>query len=201
MDASAWDTRYSSADLVWSSEPNVFVSRFAETLEPGACLDLAAGEGRNSIWLAQRGWSVRAVDFSPVALERASAIAKAQLGERAQKFQTEVADLLAWQPDRAYDLVIVAYVHLPHAVMHDVLARASSALAEGGHMLVVGHALANLKHGQGGPQDPEVLYTSRDVLRWTCAAGVDMEVVESGEVQRGDAIDALAFVRRVGVRD
>ena len=39
-------------------------------LPPGRAVDLAAGEGRNAVWLASRGWDVTAVDFSRVALER-----------------------------------------------------------------------------------------------------------------------------------
>ena len=44
-------------------------------LPPGRALDLAAGEGRNAIWLARRGWQVTAVDFSQVALDKGRTLA------------------------------------------------------------------------------------------------------------------------------
>ncbi|MBW2282173.1 MAG: class I SAM-dependent methyltransferase, partial [Deltaproteobacteria bacterium] len=76
-----WNTRYSSADLVRGSEPNRFVAEHLGDVEPGTqgrALDLACGEGRNSIWLASQGWRVTAVDFSDVAIERARKLAESQ---------------------------------------------------------------------------------------------------------------------------
>ena len=64
MDADAWDQRYAASELVWSREPNQFVASELADLPPGTAVDLAAGEGRNAIWLASRGWSATAVDFS-----------------------------------------------------------------------------------------------------------------------------------------
>ena len=55
MDAHDWDERYAASDLVWSAEPNRFVAEELADLPPGRALDLAAGEGRNAIWLARRG--------------------------------------------------------------------------------------------------------------------------------------------------
>ena len=67
-----WDTRYAAHDLVWGAAPNRFVEEaFAAAPARGRALDLACGEGRNSIWLAERGWQVTGVDFSSVAIERA----------------------------------------------------------------------------------------------------------------------------------
>ena len=71
MDAEQWDQRYDQADLVWSAAPNRWVEEVTGSLSPGRVLDLAAGEGRNALWLAGRGWRATAVDFSRVALDRA----------------------------------------------------------------------------------------------------------------------------------
>ena len=70
MDARAWDERYADTELVWSSTPNQFVAAEVSELPPGRALDLAAGEGRNALWLAERGWQVTAVDFSLVGLDK-----------------------------------------------------------------------------------------------------------------------------------
>jgi 2-polyprenyl-3-methyl-5-hydroxy-6-metoxy-1,4-benzoquinol methylase len=60
MDADAWDQRYAAAERVWSVEPNVWLAQVARDLPPGRALDLACGEGRNAVWLAERGWRVTA---------------------------------------------------------------------------------------------------------------------------------------------
>ncbi|MFD0350852.1 methyltransferase domain-containing protein [Kitasatospora aburaviensis] len=114
MKSRDWDERYAASELVWGVEPNRWVVRELAELAPGRALDLAAGEGRNSIWLARRGWHVTGLDFSAVALERAERLT-ADLPD-------EVADRLTWRhgdareleaPPEGYDLVLVAYLQLP----------------------------------------------------------------------------------------
>jgi 2-polyprenyl-3-methyl-5-hydroxy-6-metoxy-1,4-benzoquinol methylase len=64
-----WDLRYSGPDLVWGAGPNRFVTEETAALPAGRALDLGTGEGRNAIWLAERGWQVTAVDFSAAGLD------------------------------------------------------------------------------------------------------------------------------------
>lgn len=156
MDSRAWDERYAATpEPVWGVEPNRFVVEEVARLEPGRALDLAAGEGRNAVWLAERGWRTTAVDFSRVAVERGKRLAR----ERGVEVEWLVADLLSYQPPQsAFDLVLLAYLHLPAADLALVLRRARAALAPGGCLLSVGHDVANLTDGVGGPQDPAVLH-------------------------------------------
>lgn len=161
MDASAWDERYRGADLVWAAEPNRFVERELADLEPaGRALDLAAGEGRNAVWLAELGWDVDAVDFSAVALEKAGRLAAG----RGARLHPLCADLTSWSaPEATYGLALVAYLHLPWEQMERVVRQAARAVRPGGTLLLVGHDAANLRQGHGGPQDPRVLYTPEQV--------------------------------------
>ncbi|GAB7186874.1 hypothetical protein ATKI12_6705 [Kitasatospora sp. Ki12] len=165
MDSRDWDDRYAARELVWGTAPNQWVVRELTGHASGHALDLAAGEGRNAIWLAARGWEVTGLDFSAVALERAERLT-ADLPD-------EVADRLTWRhgdaraleaPAAGYDLVLVAYLQLPAGDRRTALRRAARALAPGGTLLVVGHDLSNLTEGVGGPQDPAVLFTPEDVL-------------------------------------
>ncbi|MFG2907889.1 class I SAM-dependent methyltransferase [Kitasatospora sp. NPDC048286] len=165
MDSQDWDDRYAASELVWGAAPNQWVVRELTGRTPGHALDLAAGEGRNAIWLATQGWEVTGLDFSAVALERAERLT-ADLPD-------EVADRLTWRhgdaraleaPAAGYDLVLVAYLQLPAADRRAALRRAADALAPGGTLLVLGHDLSNLTEGVGGPQDPAVLFTPEDVL-------------------------------------
>lgn len=158
MDAQAWDERYAASELVWSAEPNTFVAAELADLEPARALDLAAGEGRNAIWLARRGWTVTAADFSQVALDKGRRLA----GDTTVRWVC--ADATRWDEPAAYDLVVVAYLQLGAAERRAALRAAYASLVQGGTLLVVAHDSSNLAEGTGGPQDPRLLMTSADVL-------------------------------------
>ncbi|MBL3596611.1 methyltransferase domain-containing protein [Rhodovulum sulfidophilum] len=68
-----WNRRYSETEQLFGIEPNIHLARELSDLPPGRALDLACGEGRNSFWLAERGWQVDGIDLSDVAVERARA--------------------------------------------------------------------------------------------------------------------------------
>ena len=78
MDRHDWDARYAGEQLVWSAEPNRFLVAEVDGLPPGRALDVACGEGRNAIWLAEHGWMVTAVDFSAVAIDKGRRLAAAR---------------------------------------------------------------------------------------------------------------------------
>ena len=75
MDVADWDARYASRDLVWGQGPNQFVAAELAELPAGRALDVACGEGRNALWLAERGWRAVGVDFSTIGLQRAKRLA------------------------------------------------------------------------------------------------------------------------------
>ena len=156
----AWDQRYSGPDLVWGAGPNRFLTEEVAALAPGRAIDLGTGEGRNAIWLAERGWQVTAVDFSAAGLARAGRLA----AERGVSVDWVQADLQDYQPaPGGYDLVLIAYIHLPSAGLARVFRAAAAAVAPGGTLLVIGHDRDNLTRGHGGPQDPGRLYTPAEV--------------------------------------
>jgi SAM-dependent methyltransferase len=164
MDANDWDQRYRESPLLWSAGPNQWVRQYTEDLAAGRALDLAAGEGRNALWLADRGWNVTAVDYSQVAIDKARKLASQQHGGAADRVHWVVDDVLSYTASTQYDLVLVIYLQLPAAQRRTALRAAAAARLPGGTMLVVGHHTDNLAHGVGGPQDAEVLYTEHDVL-------------------------------------
>ena len=163
VDSRRWDERYSGAEFERTTQPNQFVAAELADLPPGRALDLAAGAGRNSVWLAERGWRVTAVDFSLVGLDMGRKLSAARLIDEA-RIQWIVADLQVYEPEPgAFDLALIAYFQVGAELRATVLARAAAALALGGTLLVVGHDLANLTEGAGGPQYPEVLYTAEAI--------------------------------------
>ena len=197
MDRHGWDARYAGEQLVWSAEPNRFLVAEVDGLTPGRALDVACGEGRNAIWLAEQGWTVTGVDFSTVAIDKGRRLA----GARAVSVHWELADVTEYTPPlEQFDLVIVMYLHLPDTLRRLVFERAAGAVAPGGTLLVVGHDITNPERGWGGPQDHGVLYGPEDV-----AAGLDgLDIVKAQRVERpvataeGDkiAIDALVRATR-----
>ncbi len=103
-----WDRRYATTELVWTASPNRFVVEELAGLKPGLALDLGTGDGRNAVWLAEQGWRVTAVDFSPVALAKTARLAEA----RRVAVDWVTGDLRDYrQPAAAFELVLVAYLH------------------------------------------------------------------------------------------
>ena len=185
-----WDERYAAAERVWSAGPNREVERIVAGWAPGRALDLGAGEGRHALWLAEKGWQVTAVDFSAVGIDRG----RREAESRGLAVDWVVDDVTTWHPPEgtAFDLVLVAYLHIPE----DVFSRLGRWLTPGGALVVVGHALRNLTEGVGGPQDPALLHTTEQLL----AAAQDLDVERCEEVLRssdaGDAIDVVLVARR-----
>lgn len=153
-DAQRWDTRYRQTELLWGDGPNRHFADAVGDLAPGRALDLGCGEGRNAIWLAERGWTVTAVDFSAVALDRASRLAD----KRGVTMAFEQRDVRRWTPPaQAFDLVAVIYLQLPSDDLASVHGLAADAVATGGTLIVLGHDRRNLAEGHGGPPDPDLL--------------------------------------------
>lgn len=200
MDRSDWDARYAASDLVWGAEPNRFVeAELCGAAARGRALDLACGEGRNAIWLAERGWRVTAVDFSEVAIERARKLAE----RRGVAVEWRCEDLAAYVPPAAaFALVLIAYLQVPWPAMQAALARAADALAPSGELMMIGHARRNLEEGFGGPRHESVLWDPPALERALGALGLVVdrceEVLRPVETPDGprEAIDVLVRARR-----
>lgn len=193
MKRDGWNRRYAGSELLWTAEPNRFLVAEISGWPPGRALDLACGEGRNAVWLAERGWEVTGVDFADVGLDKARGLAAA----RGVDPTWVEADLLDYDPPpEAFDLVVILYLQLPADERRRVLRSAAAAIAPGGTLLVVAHDRSNLEHGHGGPQDPRMLATPQDV-----AGDLDrLEIQFAKVVERRDgdlvALDLLVRARR-----
>ncbi len=187
MDSAEWDARYQAEPMLWGMEPNQFVHDRLVDVEPGVAIDLACGNGRNSVWLAGCGWKVTGVDISGVALEQA--------GQRSEQIGVAVdwvqADVRHWSPPEPVDLVLVAYLHLPVAELIAVLARAGTLLTPQGRLLYVGHSRTNFTRGFGGPSDPAVLIEIAELAE----AAQELRVRELAHLLRdtdaGPAVDII----------
>jgi SAM-dependent methyltransferase len=204
VDREFYDELYRSAPAVWSGRPNRQLVVEASALPPGTALDAGCGEGADALWLAERGWRVTAVDYSTVALDRATA------GARARGLDDRIAwvhaDLDAWTPpEGGFDLVTAHYVHSHGADRPALFGRLAAAVAPGGTLLVVGHLLGedaghDHHHGQdpghghhdhgddqGHGHDPDLNYTAEDVAAVLDAAQWRDVVTETRERDPGAA--------------
>lgn len=169
--AGFWDARYRERDAVWSGEPNPQLVAEVAGLPPGSALDVGSGEGADAIWLASRGWTVTAVDFSAEALARAAA-----RDAPADRITWEQQDVTAWQPPAAaFDLVSAQFMHLPPEQRLPLHRRLASAVAPGGLLLIVGHDPSDLGSTVRRPSRPHVLFTAEEAA--AAVSGPDWETL------------------------
>ncbi len=172
--ADAWDERYRSQPKLWSGKPNPQLVREAAGMRPGKALDVGCGEGADSIWLAQQGWTVTAVDVSGVALERASAHEKIALdresvhaegtGAIPSRIHWQQCDLEEWQPAEKYDLVSSQFLHSRTMAWQGPLRTATAAVKHGGTLLIVGHH-PHMLPPWGTHTSPDMFYTPAQLVQ------------------------------------
>ena len=136
-----WEEHYTAKPQVWSGRVNTRLAGIVPELTGTRVLDLGCGEGGDAIWLAEHGWTVVAVDVSDTALGRARAAAQDRgVADRIEFCQY---DLDSGFPPGQFDLVSVQYLHSPaEKDRSTILRRAVAAVAPGGTLLIVDHAVA-----------------------------------------------------------
>lgn len=138
-----WEDRYASTERVWSGRVNGALARVASSLQPGTALDLACGEGGDVLWLAEQGWNATGIDFSPTAVDRATAEAFARgLAQRAVFLVGDLDHLdRTITPPRQFDLVTMSFLQTKPGPLRDQRHREAARLvAPNGHLLITSHA-------------------------------------------------------------
>jgi LmbE family N-acetylglucosaminyl deacetylase/predicted TPR repeat methyltransferase len=160
--AEEWDRRYASTSRLFRAEADETLVEMVTPLAPRRAVDVGAGEGRNSLWLASRGWEVTAVDISKEALGRLEDAATPE-GLPVVTLVDDITTYLAGVEGRgdAFDLVVLAYLHPEPAQRAELLHATAGVVAPGGYLFVVGHH--RLSRGVAGPFDPTRLYTEDDL--------------------------------------
>ncbi len=92
-----WNEKYGRGD--YPARPSAIVRAFSRLIGPGRALDLAAGSGRNAVFLAGQGFVVDAVDISDAGL--------ALFAGRHPGIRSVCADLDTYElPSQRYDLIV-----------------------------------------------------------------------------------------------
>ncbi len=84
-------------------EPVKMVERLAELIPAGSVLDIGAGDGRNALYLAEKGFAVTAIDLSEAGIAKLQRTAH----ERGLHVVTEVADAATYTIKTDYDAFVV----------------------------------------------------------------------------------------------
>lgn len=159
----AWDARYRADEYIFGIRPNVFLASQDQYLAPGIrVLAVADGEGRNGVWLAERGCKVCSVDISPVAIEKAKKLAL----DRNVDVDFEIADLMHWDwPAAEFDVVACIFIQFASPRMRRKLFDGFwRALRPGGVVIMEGYGVKQMQYASGGPREIENLYTPK-ILR------------------------------------
>ncbi|MCB9753363.1 MAG: class I SAM-dependent methyltransferase [Myxococcales bacterium] len=153
--AAEWDERYAQPFASYGAEPNDFVRAVAGRVPPGPVLVIAAGEGRDAVFFAERGHEVTAVDLSRVALDHAEALAR----ERGVTLTTVAGDLADFDlGESRWAAIVSVWAHVPPALRRTVHAACARALQPGGVFILEIYAPAQLElPGAGGPSVVELL--------------------------------------------
>jgi SAM-dependent methyltransferase len=193
-----WNERFSQPGYLFGREPNAFlVTQSARLASHARLLCVADGEGRNSTWLAARGYEVSAFDLSPVAVNKARALA-AELGVSVE-YQIASAGTWTWSAAQ-YDAVAAIFVQFAAPAQRAALfAGMWQTLKRGGLLLIQGYTPKQLQYRTGGPQQLDHLYTA-DLLRELLPQAQWLELREhdavlgEGSAHRGLSalIDAVA---------
>jgi 2-polyprenyl-3-methyl-5-hydroxy-6-metoxy-1,4-benzoquinol methylase len=158
-----WEERYAGADQVWSGNPNAQLVAEVSRLTPGTALDVGCGEGGDVIWLARQGWRVTGADFSANGLARAAQHAEeAGVADRTDWWQVDARTFDAG--GRTWDLVTTHFLHPPGGQMADVVRRLATAVAPGGHLLVVAHAPSEHLFADHPESQRKAMFLAADVV-------------------------------------
>lgn len=181
MDSNTWDQKYSTEEFIYTKVENRFVVEFCKDLDGTGkrAIDLAGGEGRNSVWLAKRGWQVENIDFSQVALDKYLQFAREE--HVADNCVATCADGLTFVPKLTpVELAVIAYMQIPEKDLAIAIRRLSGHVASGGNFVGVWHSRENLEGAFGGPRDLPNVESITEALAGT---GLEIEVLENRDGQ------------------
>jgi len=158
-----WDERYAEPGFAYGTAPNDFLAQNVGRLPAGGdVLSLAEGEGRNAVFLAQRGFRVTAVDGSAVGMEKAGQLA----ARSGVAIETIVADLAVFElGENRWDGIVSIWCHVPSALRVRLHPAMVAALRPGGVLLLESYTPKQLEYKTGGPPNADLLTTRAELER------------------------------------
>ena len=156
-DRKRWNEKFRVEKYTLGKEANPFLRRHIRLLPKGKALDIAAGEGKNAVFLAQHGFDVEAVDISKIGLRKTRKLASA----KGVKIKTLLADLDHYQIEKGrYDLITDFYF-LDRRLIPGI----KRGLKKGGKVVFETHLLGQQSPGLEGPKNPAYLLRPNELLK------------------------------------
>lgn len=159
---SFWDERYSAEEYVYGKDPNEFFEEHLSKLKPGRLLLPGEGEGRNAIFAAKLGWQVDANDQSIVAKSKAEKLAHAY-GVNINYTVCDINNYIF--NENYYDAAALIFFHLPIEIRSEIHKKILNSLKSESILIFEMFNKGQLDRETGGPQDYDMLYSTRDIER------------------------------------
>lgn len=190
-----WDDRYNTDTYVYGTKPNDFLAEHAADLlachESAHVLCLADGEGRNSVYMAELGAQVCAMDISAVGLAKAEKLAR----QRGVSIQTEVVDLTQVElPKAHYDGIVAIFCHLPGSGRAHLYEQVLASLKPGGFFLVEGYTPNQLGRGTGGPSQADLMIAKAELDQVFKNFDIQLSQELEREIHEGDRHNGIGAV-------
>ncbi len=152
-----WNERFSSEHYIYGTEPNTWFRSVIDTLQPGTLFVPGAGEGRDAVYAATRGWQVTCADLSAAGKEKALKLAH----EKAVSLDYHVMNIddVSFQPGEL-DMIASIFFHLPPAQQATFFANVQRWLRPGGSFVLEAFTPLQLNYSSGGPKDINMLMTA-----------------------------------------
>jgi tellurite methyltransferase len=155
-DQKRWDKRFVRKEFALGKEPNPFLKKHISLLPKGKALDMATGEGRNAVFLAQHGFDVDALDISVKGLKKARKLAR----EKGVKVNTLLVDLDHYQIEKdRYDLIANFYF-----LKRRLIPRIRKGLRKGGKVIFETYLLEHRTLATGGPKQAKYFLKPNELL-------------------------------------
>jgi len=194
-----WDEKYNTDEYVYGKDPNDFLKENYSSIPKENVLFLGDGEGRNSVFLASKGYDVTAVDISPVGLGKAKRLAK----DANVYVECLCADLQTFDLGEKYwDGIVSIFCHLPVELRRDLHKRIESALKPNGVFLLEAYTPKQLEFKTGGPpiaemmMSEEILIEELPELKFSHLIELEREVKEGiGHHGMASVVQAIGSVK------
>lgn len=182
-----WNARYQQKEFLFGKEPMLAVKNLLPDLKKGRVIDIGMGEGRNAVYLAQKGFQSEGIDASSVAIERAKKLAT----EKGVTIEAKVQNLdFFLMPLMKYDSVVMGYFR-PQARFFSEVRRG---LVPGGTFLLEAYTTEHMKaHGSQNPNlDIDECYKPNEVLGYL----KEFHILYYREMADGDAHTVQVLARK-----
>lgn len=150
-----WNERYATGEFAYGKEPNRFLAEAEPAFSGKDILCVADGEGRNGVWLAQKGYNVTSIDYAQAGIDKINRFAEAQ----GVSIKTYCADLFKISLKKeTFDGVVVIYSHFNENDSTVLFEKYKYSLKSNGIIIFEVYSKNQLGNTSGGPRNIDLLY-------------------------------------------